>query len=56
MAVIADQLAHAETGMTERHHAHLSPSYVAETIRTHFPKPGIVPKGNIRVIGGKRRR
>jgi len=48
MAVIAAQLGHADTRMTERHYAHLSPSYVAETIRANFPTLGIVPKSNIR--------
>ena len=42
MRVIADQLGHADTRMTEKHYAHLSPSYVADTIRAHFPKLGIV--------------
>ena len=51
MRVIADQLGHADTRMTEKHYAHLSPSYVAETIRANFPPLGIVPKGNVRGIG-----
>ena len=37
---------HAGTRMTERHYAHLSPSYVAETIRASFPTLGIVEKSN----------
>jgi site-specific recombinase XerD len=37
MGVIAAQLGHADTRMTEKHYAHLSPSYVAQTIRTNFP-------------------
>jgi integrase len=41
MAVIARQLGHADTRMTEKHYAHLAPSYVAETIRAHFPTLGI---------------
>ena len=53
MAVIAAQLGHADTRMTERHYAHMSPSYVAETIRASFPDLGIVPKGNVRSIGAK---
>lgn len=40
-AVIAEQLGHADTRMTEKHYAHLSGGYVAETIRAHFPKLGI---------------
>lgn len=41
MPVIARQLGHADTRMTEKHYAHLSPDYVADTIRAHFPKLGI---------------
>jgi integrase len=41
MAVIAKQLGHAGTRMTEKHYAHLAPSYVADTIRAHFPTLGI---------------
>ena len=41
MAVIAEQLGHADTRMTEKHYAHLAPNYVADTIRTHFPTLGI---------------
>jgi integrase len=37
MAVIARQLGHADTRMTEKHYAHLAPSYVAQTIRENFP-------------------
>lgn len=40
MAVIAQQLGHADTRMTERHYAHLAPSYVAETIRAKMPQIG----------------
>ena len=41
MAVIAAQLGHADTRMTEKHYAHLAPSYVADTIRANFPDLGI---------------
>jgi integrase len=40
MAVIAKQLGHADTRMTEKHYAHLAPNYVADTIRANFPKLG----------------
>jgi integrase len=43
MGVIAAQLGHADTRMTERHYAHLSPSYVADTVRQSFGTLGIVP-------------
>jgi len=54
MGVIAAQLGHADTRMTEKHYAHLSPSYVAETIRANFPDLGIVPESTVRKVGGKR--
>ena len=38
MGVIAKQLGHADTRMTERHYAHLAPNYVADTIRKNFPR------------------
>jgi integrase len=38
MAVIARQLGHSDTRMTERHYAHLAPNYVADTIRANFPR------------------
>jgi integrase len=41
MGVIAEQLGHADTRMTEKHYAHLSSGYVADTIRAHFPTLGI---------------
>jgi integrase len=41
IAVIAEQSGHADTRMTEKHYAHLAPSYVADTIRAHFPVLGI---------------
>jgi integrase len=41
MGVIAEQLGHADTRMTEKHYAHLAPSYVADTIRGRFPTLGI---------------
>jgi integrase len=41
MGVIAAQLGHHDTRMTEKHYAHLAPSYVADTIRAQFPRLGI---------------
>jgi integrase len=38
MAVIARQLGHSDTRMTERHYAHLAPNYVSDTIRGNFPR------------------
>jgi integrase len=47
MAVIAAQLGHADTRMTERHYAHMGPSYVADTVRQNFGMLGIVPESSI---------
>jgi integrase len=41
MGVIAAQLGHADTRITEKHYAHMAPSYVADTIRAHFPHMGL---------------
>src|SRR5262249_37593247 len=41
LGVIAAQLGHADTRITERHYAHLAPSYVADTIRASFPALGM---------------
>src|SRR5262249_39712590 len=35
--IIAKQLGHADTRITERHYAHLSRNYVADAIRAGFP-------------------
>lgn len=42
MAVIAAQLGHADTRICEKHYAHLTPNYIADTIRANFPDMGIV--------------
>ena len=47
MGVIAHQLGHTDTRMAEKHYAHLSPSYVADTIRQNFPALGIVKQDNV---------
>jgi integrase len=50
MGVIAEQLGHADTRMTEKHYAHLAPSYVADTIRAHFPTLGITAETSVTPI------
>lgn len=40
MPVIASLLGHADTRMTEKHYGHLSPSYVADTLRANLPSFG----------------
>lgn len=47
MGVIAAQLGHSDTRMTEKHYAHLSPNYVADTVRAAFPDLGIVEKSKV---------
>jgi integrase len=47
MGVIAEQLGHADTRMTEKHYAHLAPSYVAATIRANFPELGIIDEKTV---------
>ena len=42
MAVIAAQLGHADTRVTEKHYAHLGPSYVADTVRKAFDEIGLL--------------
>jgi integrase len=54
MAVIAEQLGHADTRMTEKHYAHLAPNYVADTIRACFPRLGIAGGDNVIPIGTQR--
>ncbi len=52
MAVIAKQLGHADTRMTEKHYAHLAPNYIAETIRANFPTLGIGEPLNVVPLRG----
>jgi integrase len=47
LGVIAAQLGHSDTRMTERHYAHLSPSYVADVVRAALPGLGIVDNTNV---------
>ena len=52
--VVAHNLGHADTRMTERHYSHLAPSYIAETIRKFAPEYGTGESTNILPIGGAR--
>jgi hypothetical protein len=47
MAVIAAQLGHADTRITEKHYAHLGPSYVADTVRNAFDEIGLLDDDNV---------
>lgn len=50
MAVIAVQLGHADTRITEKHYAHLGPSYVADTVRNAFDEIGLLEDDNVVTI------
>jgi integrase len=55
MRVIADQLGHKDTRITERHYAHLGRAYVRDTIRTRLPSFGVAADGKANpydAIGG----
>jgi hypothetical protein len=41
--------------MTEKHYAHLAPSYVADTIRAYFPTLGIAEESTVTLIRTKSR-
>jgi integrase len=53
MGVIAAQLGHSDTRMTEKHYAHLAPSYVADTIRANFPNLGITKDAEVTALRSK---
>ncbi len=54
LAVIAAQLGHSDTRMVERHYGHLSPSYVADTVRAAFGSLGLVEPTNVTPLGASR--
>jgi integrase len=47
MGVIAPQFGHSDTRMTEKHYAHLAPSYIADRVRAALPGFGILAETNI---------
>jgi hypothetical protein len=51
MGVIAAQLGHSDTRVTEKHYAHLAPSYVADTIRAALTDFGGA-KTNVTLLRG----
>lgn len=53
MGVIAAQLGHSDTRMTEKHYAHLAPSYVAETVRNALQPLGIVAPSNVTPLAAR---
>ncbi len=54
MPVIAAQLGHSDTRMTERHYAHLAPSYVSDTIRSVLGTIGVsIADDNVVAMAGR---
>jgi integrase len=54
-SVIAHQLGHADTRITEKHYAHLAPNYVTETVRAALPTLGVVDEASGAEITGWRK-
>lgn len=52
MSVIAQALGHADERITRKHYAHLSPSYVSQTVREHAAGLGIVERSNVEKLTG----
>ena len=48
--VVAANLGHADTRMTEKHYAHMAPSYVAEQLRKFAPTFGTAEPANVVTI------
>jgi integrase len=51
LPVIAANLGHADTRMTERHYAHLVPSHIAQVIRATMPRLGLVEPSSVVPMG-----
>lgn len=50
MAVIASALGHADQRITIKHYAHLSESYLSQTVREHAAGLGIVQRSNVAAL------
>lgn len=55
LQVIANALGHSDTRITEKHYAHVAPSYVEKTIRANLPDFGGFQQGKVVPIGTARR-
>ena len=49
LVVVAKNLGHVSTRMVEKHYGHLAPSYIADAIRQHAPRFGMV-ESNVKAI------
>jgi hypothetical protein len=47
MTIIARNLGHSSTKMTEKFYAHLAPSYEVAAIRAHAPRFGVEADDNV---------
>ena len=56
LTVIASQLGHSDTRVTEKHYSHLAPGYIADTIRANFPNLNIVDESNVLPIKNRKGR
>jgi integrase len=54
LAIVAQNLGHADTRMCERHYAHLAPSYVAEAIRRGAPRFGFRSDSKLATLSSRR--
>ena len=52
ISVIAQALGHKDERITRKHYAHLSPSYVSQTVRQHAAGLGIVQETNVVKLTG----
>lgn len=50
MKVVAEQLGHVDTRITEKHYAHLADSYKADTVRAAFGSLGLVKPGKVKPL------
>jgi len=56
MKVIAEQLGHADTRITEKHYAHLADSYKADIVRAAFGSLGLLKPSNVKQLKRKKKR
>jgi hypothetical protein len=52
LAVIAEALGHADERITRKHYAHLSPSYVRDSVRAGLGALGVYEQPRLRLLEG----
>jgi hypothetical protein len=50
LLAVARNLGHRDTKMIEAHYGHLSANYMADSIRTHAPRFGMVEPTNVSAL------